>query len=169
MKMTRVAALSALAAASVFNALHATAADRIPLTTSSAEAKQLYLEGRDLAEKLRATDARGRFEKAIEKDPSFALAHVGLANSSGTAKEFFAAMDRATALADKVSEPEKLFICAADAGAKGEPDRQKDCLTRLIAAAPDDERAHNQLAAFHFGRQEYAAAIDGYKKATSIN
>jgi tetratricopeptide (TPR) repeat protein len=168
MNVNRVAA-SAFVAAFVFNAVHASASDRIPLTTSSAEAKQLYLEGRDLAEKLRATDAKVRFEKAVEKDPSFALAHIGLANSSGTAKEFFAEVDRANALADKVSEPEKLFICAIDAGAKGEPDRQKDCLTRLIAAVPDDERAHNQLAAFHFGRQDYAAAIDAYKKATSIN
>src|SRR5215212_9181589 len=101
MKITRADALSALTAASVFNALHASAADRIPLTTSSPEAKQLYLEGRDLAEKLRATDAKARFEKAIEKDPAFALAHIGLANSAGTAKEFFAEVDRASALADK--------------------------------------------------------------------
>jgi tetratricopeptide (TPR) repeat protein len=73
------------------------------------------------------------------------------------------------ALADKVSEPERLQICALDAGAKGEPARQKDCLTRLIAAAPDDERAHNQMGAFHFGRQDYAEAVAEYKKATTLN
>ena len=39
------------------------AADKIPITTSSAEARQLYLKGRDLAEKLRATDARRFYEQ----------------------------------------------------------------------------------------------------------
>jgi tetratricopeptide (TPR) repeat protein len=147
----------------------ATGADQIPLTTQSEEARQLYLKGRDLAEKLRATDARALFVQAAAKDPGFALAQVGLANSSGTAKEFFDAVARATALADKASEPERLLVCALDAGAKGEPARQKDCLTKLTAICPDDERARNQVGAFHFGRQDYAAAVEEYRKATAIN
>ena len=106
----------------------ASVAAPIPITTTSPEARELYLKGRDLAEKLRATDARTLFEQAAAKDPGFALAQVGLANSAGTAKEFFAAVGRAVALADKASEPEKLVVCALDAGAKGEPARQKDCL-----------------------------------------
>ena len=150
-------AVCALALLAVARA--AAPADRIPITTSSEEARQLYLEGRDLVEKLRATDARALFQQAAAKDPGFALAQVGLANSAGTAKEFFDAVARAVSLADKASEPEKLLVCALDAGAKGEPSRQKDCLTRLVAACPDDERAHNQMGAYHFGRQEYAEAI----------
>ena len=165
------AARLAAACASVVLAfgMAATAADRIPITTSSEEARQLYLKGRDLSEKLRATDARAFFQQAAAKDPGFALAQVGLANSSGTAKEFFDAVARATLLADKASEPERLLICALDAGAKGEPARQKDCLTKLVAACPDDERAHNQMGAYHFGRQDYAAAVAEYRKATAIN
>ena len=170
MKTSGAAGLAALCAAFLLaGAAPATSADKIPITTSSAEARQLYLEGRDLNEKLRATDARVRFEKAAAKDPSFALAQVGLANTAGTAKEFFDAVGRAVALADKASEPEKLLICALDAGAKGEPARQSDCLTRLIAAHPDDERAHNLMGAYHFGRQDYASAVAEYKKATAIN
>jgi tetratricopeptide (TPR) repeat protein len=145
------------------------AADRIPITTTSAEAKALYLEGRDLSEKLRATDARQRFEAAAAKDPSFALAQVGLANTAGTAKEFFAATEKAVELSTKGSEPERLVVCALDAGAKGEPDRQYGCLTRLVQAAPDDERAHNLLGQYHFGRQDYAAAVASYEKANAIN
>jgi tetratricopeptide (TPR) repeat protein len=146
-----------------------TAADKIPITTSSAEARQLYMKGRDLSEKLRGTDARALFLRAAEKDPGFALAQVGLANSAGTAKEFFDGVARAVALAGRVSEPEKLVICALDAGAKGEPERQKDCLTKLSAACPGDERVHNLMGAYHFVRQEYAAAVAEYRKATTIN
>jgi len=144
-------------------------AGQIPITTSSAEAKQLYLKGRDLQEKLRATDARPLFEQALAKDPAFTLAAVGLANSSGTAKEFFDGVSRAVSLSAKASEPEKLVVCALDAGAKGEPARQKECLTKLTAACPDDARAQNLMGAFHFGRQDYDAAIAAYEKATTLD
>jgi len=107
--------------------------------------------------------------QAAAKDPAFALAQVGLANSSGTAKEFFDAVARAVSLAGKASEPEKLLVCALDAGAKGEPVRQRDCLARLVAACPDDERAHNLMGAFHFGRQEYEAAVAEYEKALALD
>jgi hypothetical protein len=62
----------------------------IPITTSSAEARNLYLQGRDLAEKLHGTHAL--FAKAVAKDPDFALAHLQLANTAPSAKEFFASL-----------------------------------------------------------------------------
>jgi len=155
-------ALSALAAGT-------SSAAQIPITTSSPEAKQLYLKGRDLVEKLRATDARPFFEQAMAKDAGFTMAQVGLANSAGTAKEFFAAVSRAVTLSEKASEPEKLVVCALDAGAKGEPARQKDCLAKLTAACPDDARAQNLTGAFYFGRQDYEAAIAAYEKATTLD
>ena len=61
----------------------APASGKIPITTSSEEARALYLKGRDLAEKLRATDARRFYEQAVAKDKNFALGlrrpgeHVG--------------------------------------------------------------------------------------------
>ena len=169
MNMPAARRLVSCAAAMLAAAGLTAAADRIPITTQSDDARKLYLKGRDLVEKLRATDARPFFEQAAQKDPSFALAQVGLANSAPTAKAFFDAVSRAVALSDKASEPEKLLTCSLDAGAKGEPARQKECLTKLVAACPDDERAHNQMGAFHFGRQEYEAAIAAYEKANAIN
>ena len=50
--------LAMLCALGVGSAVAASATDRIPITTSSADARQAYLKGRDLSEKLRATDAR---------------------------------------------------------------------------------------------------------------
>jgi len=169
MKSRGGARLALTCALGVLGTPAASPADRIPITTSSEEARQLYLKGRDLSEKLRATDARALFEQAAAKDPGFALAQVGLANSAGTPKQFFDAVARAVALASKVSEPEKLVVCALEAGAKGEPARQEACLTRLVAACPDDERVLNLVGAFHFGRQDYKASIAAYTKATEIN
>src|SRR5262245_36212625 len=107
MNSRSMSSLAMLCAVGVFAPLAATAADKIPLTTSSVEARAAYLKGRDLTEKLRATDARKFYEEAATKDPGFAMAQVGLANSAGTAKEFFDATARAVALADKASEPER--------------------------------------------------------------
>ena len=145
------------------------ATDKIPITTASEEARQLYVQGRDLAEKLRATDARGLYAEALAKDKTFALAHLGLANTAGTAKEFFDALGQAVALSGKVSEPERLLIAGVDAGAKGDVSRQRESFTKLVAAYPNDERAHNLLGGYYFGRQEYAAAVAEYEKATAIN
>src|SRR6185503_7239049 len=70
----------------------AAAPDKIPITTSSPEARELYLRGRELAEKLRATDARKFYEQAAARDANFALAQLGLANTAGTTKEFIDAV-----------------------------------------------------------------------------
>jgi hypothetical protein len=96
--------LSALVAGGAMRAAQPPASDKIPITTADPEAKKLYIQGRDLAEKLRATDARKLYEQAVARDPSFALGYVGLANTSGTTREFVEATARAVALADKASD-----------------------------------------------------------------
>ncbi len=143
--------------------------DKIPITTSSEEARRLYLEGRDLSEKLRITDSRKLFEQAAAKDKTFALAQVGLANTAGTAKEFFGALNQAIALSGKVSEPERLIIGGLEAGTKGDVARQRESYTKLTQAYPKDERGFNLLGNFYFGQQDYPAAVDAFKKATAIN
>jgi tetratricopeptide (TPR) repeat protein len=143
--------------------------DKIPVTTASPEARDLYLKGRELAEALRATDARKQFEQAVEKDKGFALAWLALAQNSGTTKEFLAALEKAVASAGGASEGEKLLVQAAEAGARGDAMKAKEAFTRLAKLYPNDERAQNLLAGYYFGQQDYPAAIEQYKKATTIN
>src|SRR5262245_34343189 len=142
---------------------------KVPITTASEDARKLYLQGRDLAEKLRATDARKYFEQAAASDPDFALAYVGLANTSGTTTEFIDATKRAVALAGKVSEGERHLILALEAGLKGDPGGNLGHLTEVVRLFPNDERAQTQLGNLYFGRQEYQNAVDRFVKATAIN
>jgi tetratricopeptide (TPR) repeat protein len=142
--------------------------EKIPVTTASAEAKTEFLQGRDLSEKLRITDSIAHFEKAASLDPSFALAELSLANSAPTGREFFEHLDKAVSLADKASNGEKLLILATQAGANNNPVKQKELLDELVAAYPNDERAHFNLGGYHFGQQEFPQAIEHYKKATEI-
>jgi hypothetical protein len=123
---------------------------KILITTSSDDARKLYLEGRDLRE-VRGTDARRLFEQAVAKDQSL-LWYVGLANTSGTNGEFVDATAHAVALADKVSEGERHVILALDAGMRGDANGNLKHL-RTVALFPNDERAHNQLGQLYFGRQ----------------
>src|SRR5438045_4833550 len=114
---------------------------KIPITTSYEEARKEFLAGRDVFEKLLAQESLKHFDKAIALDPNFASAELARANSAPTAKDFFAHLNKAVSLADKVSEGEKLLILANQAGANGRPAEQKQLLDKLAAAYPEDGHA----------------------------
>ena len=61
------------------------AAGKIPITTSSEEARKEFLQGRDLSEKLLLQDSIQHFDKAISLDPNFAWARIepGAGKSDG--------------------------------------------------------------------------------------
>jgi len=147
----------------------AAAAGAVPLSTNSAEARQLYLEARAVAEQLRAHEGRALYEKAAAADPTFAMAHYQLALNSATAKDFLQHMKEAVALSDQASEGERLFILAADAGGNANPAKSLEYQEELVAKYPRDERAHQLLGTTYFGRQEYDKAIEQYRAATAIN
>ena len=142
---------------------------KIAISTKSEEARKEFLAGRDLSEKLRITDSIQHYDKAIALDPDFALAHLNRANASPTATEFFEHLKHAVTHAAEASDGERMLIQAAEAGANGNPTKQKDVLDKLVAAYPNDERAHFTLGGYYFGQQDYSQAITHYKKATELN
>ena len=134
------------------------------------EARQLYLKARDLAEKLRITDARALYGQAVEKDPKFALVYLGLATTAGTTGEFANATKRAVALAGNVSEGERHLILAGDSGLKQAIRRRPGALQRGGAALPGRRtRSLTLLGTVYFGRQEYQNAIKDDVQATKAN
>src|SRR5262245_10501418 len=141
----------------------------VAITTSSEEARKLYLQGRDLVEKIRFTDGNKFFHQAVEKDPDFALAWLAAANSSATAKDFFDELKKAVETSSKASEGERHMILAADAGAKSDPAAQLDHLTKLAAMFPDDARVLNLLGGYYFGTQDYERASEQYNRAIAAN
>lgn len=142
---------------------------KIAITTSSEEARKEYLAGRDLQERLKITDSIQHYDKAISLDPNFAMAELNRANVSPTGKEFFDHLKKAVALADKASDGERMLIQATEAGANANPTKQKEILERLVAAYPNDERAHFNLGGYYFGQQDFKQAISHYKRATELD
>ena len=83
------------------------------VTTSSMEAYKYYLEGRENYDKLYYPEALRAFEKAVEIDPDFAMAHYELARThmalqNDEARD--AALRKAYALRHKATEKERLRI-----------------------------------------------------------
>jgi tetratricopeptide (TPR) repeat protein len=142
--------------------------DKVPITTSSDEAKTNYLQGRSLSEKLLGQDARQYFEQAVAKDPNFAMAHLSLALVQPTAKGFFESLDKAVAATDKVSEGERWRILGFEAGVNAKPLKGREYYQKLVQAYPKDERAHFVLGNNFNGQQEYAQAVEHYKKAIEL-
>jgi len=142
--------------------------EKIPITTNSEEARNEFLAGRDLFEKLRTQESLIHFENAIAKDSGFALAYYYHANANPTAKGFFEDVTNAVKNSKNVSEGEKLLITSLKAVSNGDTKLQKESLTKLAGLFPNDERVHFQLGAFYFGQQEYEKAVEHLKKSTEI-
>ncbi|MBN2412841.1 tetratricopeptide repeat protein [candidate division KSB1 bacterium] len=142
---------------------------KIPITTSSKEASELYLQGRDLSDRLQAQESLQYFTNAIAADTNFALGYLNLAFVVPNAKDFFTNLNKAVDLADNVSEGERAWILGVQAGVNGEPMLQREYYQKLVQEYPNDERAHNLLGIHYFGLQEWEMAITEFIKATEIN
>ncbi len=165
---TNVESTNKNSAASTEAANATAAAGKIPITTSSEEARKEFLTGRDLNEKLLVQDSIAHYDKAISLDANFAYAELNRAGVSPTGKEFFDHLKKAVSLADKASNGEKLLILGTEAGANGNATKQKEYLDQLVAAYPNDERANFALGGYYFGQQDFPQAITYYKKATEL-
>ncbi|MFZ0452883.1 MAG: tetratricopeptide repeat protein [Ignavibacteriaceae bacterium] len=142
---------------------------KIPITTSSDEAKEQYLKGRNLTETLQGQESLQYYTNAINADSNFALAYLNRAQNQPTAKAFFADLNKAVSLEDKVSEGEKLQISGFEAGVNANPVKQKEDYEKLVKMYPDDERAHMLLGNFYYGQQDYQSAVEQYNKAAQID
>lgn len=150
----------------------ATATDKgskVPITTTSDEARALFLKGRDLQEKLRIQESRKPLAKAVTADPDFAMAYLNLATAQPTAKQFFGVLEKATTLVDRVSEGERHWILGFEAGVNGQPMKQREHYQKLVELHPNDERAQTLLGNHYFGQQMYGEAIQYYETAIDIN
>ncbi len=142
---------------------------KIPVTTSSDAARELFLEGRALLDDLHFVEANGVFASAVKEDPDFAMGHAMSATTALTAEAFFDAIAKADAAAANASEGEQVFIQALVAGSQNDQVAQREALEELIALYPKDERSHMQLGNYLNGLQDFAGAAEHYSHAIAIN
>jgi tetratricopeptide (TPR) repeat protein len=143
---------------------------KVPVSTTSEEARKLYAQGLALADQLRAHEAHTLFQQAAAKDPKFAMVHYQLALNAPTPKEFLGHVSQAVALAPAASEGERLAILGLQAGANGDPAKALDYAKQAVARYPEDARARLTLAnAYYFGEQDYGSARKELEQAIEID
>jgi len=141
----------------------------IQITTRSEQARQYFLKGRDLSERLRTLEACDYFEKAVAEDPQFAYACLYLSLLHPNVKTRLNFLIRAEELASSVSEGERLLILSAKAFTNRQPLEQRRLREQLVELYPDDARAHNELGNALYWQKDWAGAIEQYLIAVEID
>jgi tetratricopeptide (TPR) repeat protein len=141
----------------------------ITYTSKSPEALRFFLEGIDLMDNFRYSEAATPLEKAVEADPEFALAYDNWSATAPTTEEALRRLNKAVDLASKASEPERLIILSDKALMENKPDVAKANLRRLVELLPDGKRAHYIYALFLDGQRQDVEADKEYNKTISLD
>jgi len=141
----------------------------IPITTASEEARQLYLQGRDKAENIEFDKATALFDKAIQKDPKFALAYLLRSTSGGGSAVALENRNKAVALIGSVTPGEQLLIKYTAARANQQTAVAKKCLDSLLAAFPLDKRVQLMAGVYYRTLGDLKTAVTYYEKAVALD
>jgi len=122
------------------------------VTTPSLEAYQLYTEGYQAMANVRFPDAREAFEKAVEIDPSFAMAYMqlsGLAQTRGenaVAREY---MNLAYENRDRLTERQELLVRSQHAFFDDDYEQAAETAATIVERYPDEELAYLSLSVLY--------------------
>lgn len=121
------------------------------LTTRNLEAYREYAEGRDARFRFFLTEAREHFERAVELDSTFALAHFQLANlgfSQGQVGMAIPHLQAAERHLDTASERDRLMVGGLIDLALGRAEAGRARLQELLTKYPDEKDARIILSSF---------------------
>ncbi len=143
------------------------------ITTESMEAYEYYLKGKESFDKFYYAEAKRNFEKALELDPRFAMAHFMLGQAYFQLTERDAGIEaytQAEAFSDRATEKERLYIeseCAI--WLEGDSGKRLQLLQELAEKYPKEKEAYNELGVIYQGREMYKEAVESYQKAIELD
>lgn len=140
----------------------------ISVTSKSAEAIEVFKQGRDLMENIRPVEAAQQFQKAVALDADFALAHayLGMATPGG---EGLRHLEHASDLAQKLPEAERTFIAMTLAERRGDEQQARALLQKLLGSAPGDWRVQIAHGGQLSDERKWDESIAALKKAIELN
>jgi serine/threonine protein kinase/tetratricopeptide (TPR) repeat protein len=143
------------------------------VTTTSMEAYNYFLRGREDYEKWYYVDARKFLEKAIELDSTFAMAYLYLAwtyDAVWNNKAKDEAYKKAKAFSGKASEKERLYIEAYYARTfERSPEKKFLILKQIAKKYPKEKRVHYFLGSYFKSRNLFNDAIAEYNQALELD
>jgi len=144
--------------------------DGIPITTISKEARQDYIQARDLSEFFHLNQARGHLTQALVKDPDFALAHLYSALAATRTQDFMFHLGQAEVLGTDISKGEQLLIRSFIAFyMESNPVKAMELFEELAQVHPEDKRAHWYLSRAYTHRDQPEKAITALENALDID
>jgi len=143
------------------------------VTTSSMEAYRYFMQGEESVRRFYYEDAIGFFERAVELDPTFALAYGYLARSYSWVGNIGArdeTIKKAKALSQKATDKER-FLIEATYAQYIERDREKRL--RIIQQAakkyPKEKLFHGWLGVLYRADGKYDKALEEYNKVLELD
>jgi len=139
------------------------------VTTTSIEAYNYFIRGREESEKLYFNESRKFLEKALEIDSTFALAYLYLGytySRLGYSTESNTAYEQAKLFAKHATGKDSLFIEAVIAPTRGDA---IDILKMMIREYPKEKRAYVWLGFRYFYIEDYNQAIKEFEKALELD
>lgn len=141
----------------------------IPLTTSSKEALDFFLKGRDKLENFENPAAQLLFDQAIKADPDFAMAYLYKTFAGANFQERVANLKEAIIRVNNISEAEKDLILSVQAAFSGDNRTEKEYLDKLLTDFPSDKRMYQQAGLFYYSNKDYNNALVHFTKAAEID
>ncbi|NOR15252.1 MAG: protein kinase [Candidatus Aminicenantes bacterium] len=142
-------------------------------TTTSMEAYNYFLEGREDLDKQYYDEARQSLEKAVILDPKFAYAYLllgGAYRSLGLVKARNEAYEKAKTYSEKATEKERLYIEATYARRiERNPEKYFHVLKQMAEEYPKEKRVHLDLATYYRDKRLNDEAIQEYNKALELD
>lgn len=144
------------------------------VTTTSMEAYNYFIRGREEWEKRNIESSRQFFERAVKLDTTFATAYSYLAKAHYTLSNPKAGKEvllKAKNYSDKATEKEKLYIEVTSAiFLENNSEKRFDLDRKIIKKYPQEKRAHLDLAYYRYARRKlYAQALDRFKKVLELD
>jgi len=143
------------------------------LTTSSMEAYNYFIRGRNDMENLDLADAKRFLEKAVALDPTFAVAYLNLALVNYYLVDTVGedeAIKKAMEFAGKATEKERLFIEAEYAQSiERDQAKKRRILLELTEKYPQEKHAHYKLGTDYYVDGRFSDAVSELEKAVSLD
>lgn len=143
------------------------------VSTSSMEAYNFFLRGRDDLEKIYIDEGRQFLERAVQIDSTFAVAHLNLAYAYGLLgddKSMREAYELAKKYAEKAPEKDRMYIEASYAGRiEINHVRWHQILLEMAKKYPKEKRVYYNLGGYYDTRDETDKAIEAYSKALELD
>ena len=134
--------------------------NRRDVTTSSDEAYRVYREATENERRFYFQEARLGFARALELDPDFAMAMLGMARMSQK-EQAISLVRRAEKLKNRVTDREQRHIDLHEALLEKGPEERQKIAHEILKRYPDDFRASTMIAMYEMskGRAEEAVRV----------